>query len=265
MLNQNDGYCSDRLLYDEIKQYRPEFLNSNKIETVNNLFYVCQKLFSEEFDFRRPHICRQGLLEEMSVKNVALHLLGYPIKLSFSRYQEIADKLKWSPVTTGIVFGGIETEYARINDDLYIKRDVFDVSDDDVAKIQQVLNRKMSNGYISLINFADWEDLPEISYEWNVFLMRTIVNLRIPDLRIVEIKTKDRRYERGIIIKSETDIVDYTDLVISFLKNMGIKEVSESNMLTLLVMNNLTYKMIPKELYASDKLKYINERFVIPE
>lgn len=59
--------------------------------------------------------------------------------------------------------------------------------------------------------------------------------------------------------------MDYTDLVISFLKNMGIKEVSESNMLTLLVMNNLTYKMIPKELYASDKLKYINERFVIPE
>ena len=46
---------------------------------------------------------------------------------------------------------------------------------------------------------------------------------------------------------------------------MGIKEVSESNMLTLLVMNNLTYKMIPKELYVSDKLKYINEKFVILE
>ena len=95
--------------------------------------------------------------------------------------------------------------------------------------------------------------------------MRTIVDLRISDLRIVEIKTKDRRYERGIIIKSEADIMDYTDLVISFLKNMGIKEVSESNMLTLLVMNNLTYKMIPKELYVSDKLKYINEKFVILE
>ena len=265
MLNQNDGYCSDRLLYEEIKQCNPELLSSNKIETVNNLFYVCQKLFSEEFDFKRPHICRHGLLEEMSVKNVALHLLGYPIKLSFSKYQEIADKLKWSPVTTGIVFSEIETEYARITDDLYIKRDAFDISDDVVVKIQQVLNRKMLKGYISLINFDEWEDFPEIPYEWNVFLMRTIVDLRISDLRIVEIKTKDRRYERGIIIKSEADIMDYTDLVISFLKNMGIKEVSESNMLTLLVMNNLTYKMIPKELYVSDKLKYINEKFVILE
>lgn len=265
MLNQNDGYCSDRLFYEEIKQCNPELLSSNKIETVNNLFYVCQKLFSEEFDFKRPHICRHGLLEEMSVKNVALHLLGYPIKLSFSKYQEIADKLKWSPVTTRIVFSEIETEYARITDDLYIKRDAFDISDDVVVKIQQVLNRKMLKGYISLINFDEWEDFPEIPYEWNVFLMRTIVDLRISDLRIVEIKTKDRRYERGIIIKSEADIVDYTDLVISFLKNMGIKEVSESNMLTLLVMNNLTYKMIPKEVYVSDKLKYINEKFVILE
>lgn len=46
---------------------------------------------------------------------------------------------------------------------------------------------------------------------------------------------------------------------------MGMKEVSENNMLTLLVMNNLTYKMIPKELYVSDKLKYINEKFLLPE
>ena len=263
--NQNDGYCSDRLLYDEIKRYKPDILMNNKVETVNNLFFLCQKLFSEEFDFRRPHISRQGLLEEMSVKNVALHLLGYPIKLSFSRYQEIADKLKWSPVTTGLVFSEIETDYARINDDMYIKRDAFDISEDAVNEIRQVLRRKMSKGYLSLINFDDWEDFPDVPYEWNVFLLRTIVNIRMSDLRIVEIKTKDRRYERGIVIEANSDIIDYTDLIISFLKNMGMKEVSENNMLTLLVMNNLTYKMIPKELYVSDKLKYINEKFLLPE
>ena len=265
LLNQNDGYCSDRLLYDEIKRYKPDILMNNKVETVNNLFFLCQKLFSEEFDFRRPHISRQGLLEEMSVKNVALHLLGYPIKLSFSRYQEIADKLKWSPVTTGLVFSEIETDYARINDDMYIKRDAFDISEDAVNEIRQVLRRKMSKGYLSLINFDDWEDFPDVPYEWNVFLLRTIVNIRMSDLRIVEIKTKDRRYERGIVIEANSDIIDYTDLIISFLKNMGMKEVSENNMLTLLVMNNLTYKMIPKELYVSDKLKYINEKFLLPE
>ena len=265
LLNQNDGYCSDRLLYDEIKRYKPDILMNNKVETVNNLFFLCQKLFSEEFDFRRPHISRQGLLEEMSVKKVALHLLGYPIKLSFSRYQEIADKLKWSPVTTGLVFSEIETDYARINDDMYIKRDAFDISEDAVNEIRQVLRRKMSKGYLSLINFDDWEDFPDVPYEWNVFLLRTIVNIRMSDLRIVEIKTKDRRYERGIVIEANSDIIDYTDLIISFLKNMGMKEVSENNMLTLLVMNNLTYKMIPKELYVSDKLKYINEKFLLPE
>lgn len=244
---------------------KPDILMNNKVETVNNLFFLCQKLFSEEFDFRRPHISRQGLLEEMSVKKVALHLLGYPIKLSFSRYQEIADKLKWSPVTTGLVFSEIETDYARINDDMYIKRDAFDISEDAVNEIRQVLRRKMSKGYLSLINFDDWEDFPDVPYEWNVFLLRTIVNIRMSDLRIVEIKTKDRRYERGIVIEANSDIIDYTDLIISFLKNMGMKEVSENNMLTLLVMNNLTYKMIPKELYVSDKLKYINEKFLLPE
>ena len=74
---------------------------------------------------------------------------------------------------------------------------VCDVTNEDaVNEIRQVLRRKMSKGYLSLINFDDWEDFPDVPYEWNVFLLRTIVNIRMSDLRIVEIKTKDRRYER---------------------------------------------------------------------
>ena len=50
---QNDGYCSDHLLYDEIVECKPEFLKNNRIKTVNNLFFICQKLFSQKYDFRR--------------------------------------------------------------------------------------------------------------------------------------------------------------------------------------------------------------------
>lgn len=262
---QNDGYCSDHLLYDEIVECKPEFLKNNRIKTVNNLFFICQKLFSQKYDFRRPHISKQGLLEEISVKNVALHLLNYPEKLSFNRYQEIANKLKWSPVTTGMVFGEIEKDYVRIADDLYIKKEHFDISNESVIKIQQVLKNKMLDGYVSLINFDDWEEMPSIQYEWNIFLLRTIIDIKIDDLRIVEIKTRDRRYERGIVIESDSEIKDYADLVISLLNKLDMTEITENNMLTSLIMNNLTYKMIPKELYVSDKIIYDNGRFAIRE
>lgn len=84
-------------------------------------------------------------------------------------------------------------------------------------------------------------------------------------MRIVEIKTRDRRYERGIVIESNSEIKDYADLVISLLNKLDMTEITENNMLTLLIMNNLTYKMIPKELYVSDKIIYDNGRFAIRE
>lgn len=262
IISQNNGYCSDHLLYDEVEIRKPDFMKSNRIRTVNNLFFLCQKLFSQKFDFRRPHISKQGLLEEISVKNVALHLLGYPEKLSFNRYQGIANRLKWSHVTMGAVFSEIEKDYVRITDDSYIKKEHFDVSNESVIKIRQVLKNKMLNGYVSLINFTDWEEMPSIQYEWNIFLLRTIIDIEIADLRIVEIKARDRRYERGIVIESDSEINDYVDLVISLLKKLDITEITENNMLTLLVMNDLTYKIIPKELYVSDKIIYNDGRFI---
>ena len=139
------------------------------------------------------------------------------------------------------------------------------MSNESVIKIHQVLKNKMLNGYVSLINFDDWEEMPSIQYEWNIFLLRTIIDIKIDDLRIVEIKTRDRRYERGIVIESNSEIKDYADLVISLLNKLDMTEITENNMLTLLIMNNLTYKMIPKELYVSDKIIYDNGRFAIRE
>ena len=121
----------------------------------------------------------------------------------------------------------------------------------------------MSYDYVSLINFDCWDELPEIGYDWNIYFLRSIIDRYIDGLKIVEIRTRDRRYERGIVVDAQSEITDYVDLVIHFLKSLGYSELSENNMLTLLIMNNLTYKMIPKELYVSDKLKYENEKFVI--
>lgn len=52
-------------------------------------------------------------------------------------------------------------------------------------------------------------------------------------------------------------------MVRDFLRGKGYSEISENDMLTILVMNNLTYKMIPKELYTSEALEYKDEVFEI--
>ncbi len=109
-----NGYCSDNLLYEATIKGDINFIATNKIVNSNNLYYICQKLLSQQYDFRRPHIVRKGMFEEISVKNVALHLLGYPDVLSYRDYQVIADKLMWPSPTVGIVFAEIEKDFVRV-------------------------------------------------------------------------------------------------------------------------------------------------------
>ncbi|MBQ6319260.1 MAG: hypothetical protein IJI23_05705 [Lachnospiraceae bacterium] len=47
------------------------------------------------------------------------------------------------------------------------------------------------------------------------------------------------------------------------MRKKGYSEISENDMLTILVMNNLTYKMIPKEIYTSEIIEYKDELFTI--
>ena len=86
--------------------------------------------------------------------------------------------------------------------------------------------------------------------------MRSIVDRYLECFRIIETKAKDRRYERGIIIDRESTIEDYSDFVARYLRAKGYIEVAENKMLSILILNNLTYKLIPKELYSSDKIIY---------
>ncbi len=149
----------------------------------------------------------------------------------------------------------------RVSDDKYIKSKDFIINGDEIQSIQRILKNRMVDGYVSLINFDDWEELPVLSYEWNVFLLRSIVDRYLECFRIIETKAKDRRYERGIIIDRESTIEDYSDFVARYLRAKGYIEVAENKMLSLLILNNLTYKLIPKELYSSDKIIYANEVF----
>ena len=245
IMSTTNGYCSDNMLFSEVYHHCSEIINKNNMTDANNLYYLCAKIFSKQFDFRRPHICQMGLLEAMSVKNIALLMLNNPNRLSFGDYQKIANQLQWSAVTTGVVFADIEKDYFRVNDDLYIKENTLCMPQDFLNKVEAWLRTRLEKGFISLITI-DFDGLPDFEYDWNNHLLRSIVDKYLPSFKIVETRNKDRRYERGIIIDAESPIKDYQDLVVWLMKKNGFTELPENKMLSLLVVNGLTYKLIPK-------------------
>ena len=262
LLNCNNGYCSSKMLFTEINRILPEFIEHNHITNENNLFFLCAKLFAGYFDFRRPHICRTGLLDSMSVKSVALHMLKDPSRLNYRDYQQLSERLQWSTVTTNLLFLELEKDYFRINADDYIKLEDVDISPNDLEIIENHMEFRLSRGFLSLFD-EDFDGYPEIKYEWNSFLLRSIIDKFFSNYKIVEQRQKDRRFERGIVLRADSTINNYVELVIWLMKKNGFTELSENKMLSLLVVNGLTYKIIPKELYASDKLIFRNEMFSI--
>ena len=265
IMEMNYGYCSANLLYDTVSNRFPDFLNKNRIKTSNTLFFICAKVLGGEFDFRRPHIVKNGQLEKMSVKNVALHLMGYPKIFDYNTYQMVAKRLKWPDVTAGCAFDDIENDYIRISKDTYIKRESFEVNDFIKAQLEKILQVEMKKGFVSMINYMNWETYPVFEYEWNEFLIRTIVENYIPSLRIVEGRFKDRRMERGIIVDCASPVKNYEDLVVSLLRQNKYSEISEDELLSMLVLHNLTYTVIPKELYKGKNIYYKGTKFVVKD
>ena len=265
ILNQNKGYCSYVMLYDEVKNCRVEIINNNNIKHAINLFFLCAKLFEIQFDFKRPHICRKGLLLSMSVKSVALHLLDDPVILDYKQYQFLVDQLKWSTVTSNAVFGEIEKDYFRISLELYIKSDSFVISHDKVKLVEECLRKKLSDGFVSLL-IMDFDGYPELDLgcRWNAFLLRSVVEKYLPNFKYINI-TKNRINEKGIIIEKNFCINNYVDLVIWLIKRRGDNKIKESALLSLLVLKGLARNTIPKELYLSDKFLIQNGIFTIRE
>ena len=112
-----------------------------------------------------------------------------------------------------------------------------------------------------MIGFTDFEALPSISYTWNSFLLVSIVKKYDLGAKLISPIIKDRRYNKEIIVSKNSDYHNLDDLVFELLTKNNMTIVDESSLLSFLIINHLTTKVIPRELYDSNKLNYVDGYF----
>jgi hypothetical protein len=255
-LKTNDGYCSERMLYVLARNENEEFIVRNNINNPKNLYYIVAHYFEEYFEFRRPHICEIGRFTQLSTMDIALEILNRPEILSFNTFSELSKRLNWSPVTSGTVFQELEKRYLRVSSDDYLKKESVFIDEEDMILVEASLLTKMNSGVLSLLGFDDWEELPEIGYQWNSFLLGSIIERFGIELKVIKPNMRDRRYQKGIVVNKESNLSTYPEVIASVLVANGMNDVSEGKLLSYLIVNGLTYKMIPKELYNCEAMKY---------
>ena len=262
IMEKYKGYCNDRLLFEQVNCDRKDFLNKNNIILPKTLYYFCLKVMSDIFDFRNPHIINKDLKVGHTMKDIVLYLLDDPKMLLYSDFAKLTADLKWSKVTASFVFNDLLNSYMRISGDEYLKHDDIVIDEADIQQIENAIEKEIKYGFFAFSTFDQWETLPDLGYEWNPYLLDSIIDLYSLKYRIITPESKDRRYEKGVAVKKESHMKEYVDVVINMLTEMGISRISEKDLMSLMIINNLiSNRIIPREIYMSKKLKYKDEIF----
>lgn len=256
------GYCSDRLAFEQVRMELPEFISRNNIENATNLFCILQSIFGECYQFSKPHICENGMLSQPTTRSIALYLLGEDKTISRSKFMQLAREVVWSEVTADLVFHDIEEDYVRISGDIYLKKDAFSIDEKVLSLVKVWLEGQLAtNEYLSMTGCAEFDELPHIEYEWNAFLLVSIIKCYGLGYRLVSPAAKDRRYAKEIIVHNDSTFESLDDIVVSMLRKNNIGCIDEADLLSFLIVHHLTSKVIPKELYNSNELKYADGHF----
>lgn len=264
LLCSNDGYCSQELLYKHVVRELPVVCEVNQVNSAQNIFYIAAYLLGEDYLFNRPHIAAKGRFAELDVKTIALELLGCPEILDAEDFFALAKKFEWSDVTASLVFSNIEKEYVRLDKNTYHKAETFELSEQDQEFISELLGWSASDEwYLPLQRFADSEESTPSGIRINEFVMSSIVRKYGLGWQIVSPQTKDRRYEKGILVRDNPDITAYDQLVAKVLSDAGIYSLTASRLLSFLQIHQLTFKTIPKELEVSEYFAVADDQFNI--
>ena len=252
LLSENQGYCSESMLYIATKDKLRDYFDENNVCNAQNLFYLAYMLFDGEFSFRRPHIASVGRFKSLNVKDILIDLLGSPDRLYYDGFMELTSKLMIPVVTAGMVFTEIEKEYIRISQNEYLRKSCisFDTSDIEIIK-GLVESYAVDEWYLPLQKFAECEERLPNRLEINEFIMESIATELDLGWHVVQPQIKDRRYQKGIMVRNDNSIMTYDALVASVLLSKGISELSEAQLLSFMQIHQLAGKVIPKELFSS--------------
>ncbi|MEG2000108.1 MAG: hypothetical protein RR053_01765 [Evtepia sp.] len=264
-IHTHHGYMSEAMLYDAAKKTCIPFMEKNHIKNALNLYFVVAYLLQDDYRFRRPHILSKDFpVEDLSVVRIAKELLHCEETLNYSAYTDLALRVGWAPGTQYAVFTEMERDFVRIDENNYVRRDLFHMDEYTLQSIStKICSLVEHSGYYALNEIASYADFPRCTYEWNIFLLVSVIEEYQMGFKIISPQVRSRRYLRGIIVPESSPIDSFEMLVLDCLKREGIQSLSEEELLYELQTRGLVGHIMPRELYQCERMPYVKGMFCI--
>ena len=111
-------------------------------------------------------------------------------------------------VTAGMVFTEIEKEYIRISQNEYLRKSCVSFDSSDIESIKDLLESYATDEwYLPLQKFAECEERLTNRLEINEFIVESLANELDLGWHVVQPQIKDRRYQKGIMVRNDNSII----------------------------------------------------------
>ena len=265
LTEKQSGYCSENGFFGAVSMEMPAFIKENKIHNSHNLFYVANYLFRDRYRFSRPHIASDKFPNiELTNANVAKFFIQRSETLFYPDLVEMSKQAGWANGTFTLVLNAVEKDYCKISLNEYVLKSSFQIDDASLALIAHVVSDLVSaSGYYGIFAVYNYDRFPSVPYEWNEFLLQTILEEYDLGFKVLEPNTKDRRYKRGIIVPDSCSCSSFEEFVIEQLKADSIQAIPEDEFSSYLRRKGLVLTTnIPQELFDGDGVRLEKGVFV---
>ena len=256
-----DGFTTSSVIFEEML-FDPElnqFLRENNIDNYRKLSLLIKELYKEV----NGHV-NFLYIEGTKYKNIYDVIKG-ELKGITSRQeiQELVSKYGYSSATISITIDNLikEGAYLELSQYELISSGEFFISKDDLENVIKDIEKRINGReYISLSNLKGYRaTLPDIGYKWNPYLIKTV--LEGNGFRSINRRSGDYRYDKVIMVKEDSKILTFEDLVYFILKEEYSGNLHETKVYDYLAkvgilreQEDLMNKKLPYEIYQSEKI-----------
>lgn len=262
---KNNGYVSANQVYKSFERKYSKFLQKNGILDSCSLYYGLQEMYRHKLRFKFPHIVLTNYpVKNLNTFDIARHQLRFTNNFNWIQYSDFIEKVELQNSTMYSIMPILNDNYYKLSEVEFILKESFSISDDSLHRISMLVKSYTDRtGYYAIASIRDFDAYPDIGYEWNPFLLETIISKYFDEYKVLSPVVKDRRYQRGIIVKANLGLNSYDELVYNILIDDGKNEYTEIELFSLLSRKDLVYKKIPQDIITADFFKYRNERYIL--
>lgn len=255
LLEKNNGYSNANMVFKEVASNMSQFIKENQIKNSFNLYSFIEYEFSNDYYFRRPHILKVRPKKQFTTMDLFYSLIENEKIICYDEFCEYFKNLEFTERTIYNAFHKVSSELIQIDYEKYALKKNFTIKKEHIEKIRDMLNHNIKDTkYIPLRGIKDFTKYPKMEYQWNSYLLESIVKEYLKEYRIIEKYFKDRRYKCSTLVKSDSNIENIADLIIYILKNDYKEELTLNRIQDYLQEKNVILKVLPKEVWDSEAI-----------